>query len=103
MTHQAHKHTHSPPHTNTHAFSIAFLFVFPPSLFATDGYSANQSNVLRMLGYYSLVGLLRVHCLIGDYQGGLKVREAGGGGKRRGCEEEAGESLRNVRGGRVRG
>lgn len=43
------------------------------NLFATDGYSANQSNVLRMLGYYSLVGLLRVHCLIGDYQGGLKA------------------------------
>ena len=43
------------------------------SLFATDGYSATQSNVLRMLGYYSLVGLLRVHTLVGDYYSALKA------------------------------
>ncbi|KAG1667471.1 hypothetical protein FOA52_012226 [Chlamydomonas sp. UWO 241] len=43
------------------------------ALFASDGYLPNQSNVLRMLGYYSLVGLLRVHTLIGDYQGALKA------------------------------
>ncbi|XP_051182698.1 uncharacterized protein [Lolium perenne] len=30
------------------------------------------SNVLKMLGYYSMIGLLRVHCLIGDYSTGLK-------------------------------
>lgn len=39
-------------------------------LFSTDGYYSNQSNVLRLLGYFSLVGLLRVHALIGDYQSG---------------------------------
>lgn len=33
-----------------------------------------QSNVLRMLGYFSLVGLQRVHALVGDYHGALKVR-----------------------------
>lgn len=32
----------------------------------------HQSNVLRMLGYFSLSGLLRVHCLVGDYSTGLK-------------------------------
>lgn len=37
------------------------------------GYYPNSSNVLRMLGYFSLVGLLRVHCLIGDYHTGLKA------------------------------
>lgn len=34
---------------------------------------AQQSNVLRMLGYFSLVGLQRVHALVGDYHGALKV------------------------------
>lgn len=42
-------------------------------LFATDGYYPNQSNVLRMLGYFSLVGLLRVHSLVGDYHSALKA------------------------------
>lgn len=41
---------------------------------ATDGYdySGGSSNVLKVLGYFSMVGLLRVHCLLGDYQTGLK-------------------------------
>ncbi|GAB2275700.1 hypothetical protein Dimus_010454 [Dionaea muscipula] len=40
---------------------------------STDGYDYNGgSNVLKVLGYFSLVGLLRVHCLLGDYQTGLK-------------------------------
>ncbi|KAK1284873.1 hypothetical protein QJS10_CPB20g00680 [Acorus calamus] len=40
---------------------------------ANDGYDYNGgSNVLKVLGYYSMVGLLRVHCLLGDYQTGLK-------------------------------
>ncbi|KAL7598186.1 hypothetical protein Lser_V15G22040 [Lactuca serriola] len=40
---------------------------------ATDGYDYNGgSNVLKVLGYFSMVGLLRVHCLLGDYQTGLK-------------------------------
>ncbi|KAI5007364.1 hypothetical protein ZWY2020_050809 [Hordeum vulgare] len=40
----------------------------------TNGNEHKQggSNVLKMLGYYSMIGLLRVHCLIGDYHTGLK-------------------------------
>ncbi|KAM3351899.1 hypothetical protein ACQJBY_023646 [Aegilops geniculata] len=39
-----------------------------------NGYEHKQggSNVLKMLGYYSMIGLLRVHCLIGDYHTGLR-------------------------------
>lgn len=40
---------------------------------ANDGYDYDGgSNVLKVLGYFSMVGLLRVHCLLGDYQTGLK-------------------------------
>ena len=40
---------------------------------ATDGYDYNGgSNVLKVLGYFSIIGLLRVHCLFGDYYSGLK-------------------------------
>ncbi|XP_068652947.1 uncharacterized protein [Aristolochia californica] len=38
-----------------------------------EGYDYNGgSNVLKVLGYFSMVGLLRVHCLLGDYHTGLK-------------------------------
>ena len=40
---------------------------------ATDGFVQGQSNVLRMLGYFSLIGLQRVHTLTGDYHGAMKV------------------------------
>ncbi|CAA0838369.1 RNA polymerase I-associated factor PAF67 [Striga hermonthica] len=40
---------------------------------ATDGYDySGGSNVLKVLGYFSMIGLLRVHCLLGDYHTGLK-------------------------------
>jgi translation initiation factor 3 subunit L len=39
--------------------------------YKTEGYDQG-SNVVRMLGYFSLVGLLRVHTLVGDYHGALK-------------------------------
>ncbi|CAI8599830.1 unnamed protein product [Vicia faba] len=40
---------------------------------ANDGYDYNGgSNVLKVLGYFGMVGLLRVHCLLGDYHTGLK-------------------------------
>lgn len=40
---------------------------------ANDGYDyTGGSNVLKVLGYFSMVGLLRVHCLLGDYHTGLK-------------------------------
>ena len=41
--------------------------------YETEGYEERQSNVLRMVGYFSLVGLLRLHSLIGDYHGALKA------------------------------
>ncbi|BDA50611.1 Eukaryotic translation initiation factor 3 subunit L [Coccomyxa sp. Obi] len=40
--------------------------------YKTEGYDTG-SNVLRMVGYFSLVGLLRVHTLVGDYHGALKA------------------------------
>ena len=39
----------------------------------TEGYNARESNVLRMLGYFSLIGLQRVHTLVGDYHGALQA------------------------------
>ncbi|KAL5720145.1 hypothetical protein ACHQM5_012840 [Ranunculus cassubicifolius] len=40
---------------------------------ATYGYDySGSSNVLKVLGYFSLVGLLRLHCLLGDYHTALK-------------------------------
>lgn len=40
---------------------------------ATDGYDfSGGSNVLKVLGYFSMIGLLQVHCLLGDYYTGLK-------------------------------
>ena len=40
---------------------------------ATDGYDYNGgSNVLKVLGYFSSIGLLHVHFLLGDYYSGLK-------------------------------
>lgn len=39
----------------------------------SEGYTSNKSNVLRMLGYFSLTGLCRVHGLIGDYHTSLRA------------------------------
>ena len=44
------------------------------ALYESEGYSAGQSNVLRMLGYFSLIGLLRMRVVLGDATAGLKVR-----------------------------
>lgn len=41
--------------------------------FETEGYDPRTSNVLRMLGYFSLVGLSRVHALIGDFYTALQA------------------------------
>ena len=38
--------------------------------YSSEGYDGG-SNVLRMIGYFSLTGLLRVHTLVGDYGGAL--------------------------------
>eukprot|EP00850_Spirogloea_muscicola_P021247 SM000242S08483 [mRNA] locus=s242:164261:167142:+ [translate_table: standard] len=39
----------------------------------TDGYDyeGGGSNVLTVLGYFSIVGLLRMHCILGDYHTAL--------------------------------
>ena len=42
------------------------------SLLEGEGQAPGQSNVLRLLGYNSLVGLLKVHTLLGDYHTALK-------------------------------
>ena len=49
------------------------LVHFPGRLCELEGYYPQSSNVLRMLGYFSLTGLMRVHCLVGDYYTALKV------------------------------
>lgn len=38
-----------------------------------EGFRGTQSNVLLILGYASLIGLSRVHALIGDYGGSLRA------------------------------
>lgn len=41
---------------------------------ANDGYDYDGgTNVLRVLGYFSIIGLVRVHCLLGDYHSGLRA------------------------------
>ena len=40
--------------------------------YKSEGYDAG-TNVLRMVGYFSLTGLLRVHTLVGDYAGALRA------------------------------
>eukprot|EP01026_Neomeris_dumetosa_P061716 TRINITY_DN5827_c0_g1_i3.p1 TRINITY_DN5827_c0_g1~~TRINITY_DN5827_c0_g1_i3.p1 ORF type:complete len:543 (-),score=59.76 TRINITY_DN5827_c0_g1_i3:216-1787(-) len=42
-------------------------------IYKDDGIVDGGSNVLRMLGYFALIGLLRVHTLLGDYESGLKA------------------------------
>ena len=42
-------------------------------LLASGGYPTNSSNVLPLLGYFSLLGQLRVHALVGDYATGLSA------------------------------
>lgn len=42
-------------------------------LFETDVISSNESNVLPVLGYFSLVGLSRYLCLMGQYEDCLKA------------------------------
>lgn len=41
------------------------------AFFESEGYDQRSSNVLRMMGYFSLPGLLRVHTLVGDYHAAL--------------------------------
>lgn len=42
-------------------------------LFETDVVSTSESNVLPVLGYFSLVGLSRYLCLMGSYEECLKA------------------------------
>lgn len=42
-------------------------------MFQTEAYIPGQSNVLHMLGYFSLIGLLRMHSILGDARAGLQA------------------------------
>lgn len=42
------------------------------AIFESDGL-VGTSNVLRMLGYFSLIGLCRFHCIIGQHEEALKA------------------------------
>lgn len=35
-----------------------------------------RNSLYKMLGYFSLIGLLRLHCLLGDYYQALKVLDS---------------------------
>jgi len=41
-----------------------------------DANDFSSNNLYKMLGYFSIIGLLRVHCLLGDYYMALKVVES---------------------------
>ena len=56
-------------HENTSAWPVDAQRRFAE----TEGYEAQSSNVLRTLGYFSLIGLLRMHTLLGDYEAALKA------------------------------
>jgi translation initiation factor 3 subunit L len=43
------------------------------ALFESEGYSPHASNVLHMLGYFSLIGLARLRTVLGDPEGGLRA------------------------------
>ena len=43
------------------------------ALLSSAGYPPGSSNVLPLLGYFSLLGQLRVHALVGDYATGLSA------------------------------
>lgn len=40
---------------------------------ANEGYEYHSSNVLRVLGYFAVTGLSRLHVLLGDYGGALRA------------------------------
>lgn len=42
-------------------------------LWETEGYDPQRSNVRRMLGYFSLVGLLRVYAILGNHSQALQA------------------------------
>lgn len=45
------------------------------ALLETEGYSEHESNVLKMLGYYSMIGQLRCLTIIGEYEAALRALE----------------------------
>lgn len=53
------------------------LFCPPPLAGDPDSVAGEfgRNSLYKMLGYYSLVGLLRLHSLLGDYYQALKVLE----------------------------
>ncbi|KAJ0178406.1 hypothetical protein K1T71_006229 [Dendrolimus kikuchii] len=72
-------HMPEPPEHN-------FPYLHPDTLFLTSVYAAGgdpdsvagefgRHSLYKMLGYFSLVGLLRLHSLLGDYYQAIKVLE----------------------------
>lgn len=63
---------------STSCFNLQMIALLPAAdaqrkFCETEGYEGHSSNVLRTIGYFSLVGLLRVHCLLGEYETALKA------------------------------
>jgi translation initiation factor 3 subunit L len=52
--------------------TVVFLTGDPESVAGEFG----QHSLYKMLGYFSLIGLLRLHSLLGDYYQALKVLES---------------------------
>eukprot|EP00735_Rhodelphis_limneticus_P011632 TRINITY_DN475_c0_g1::TRINITY_DN475_c0_g1_i1::g.2601::m.2601 TRINITY_DN475_c0_g1::TRINITY_DN475_c0_g1_i1::g.2601 ORF type:complete len:568 (-),score=194.45,sp/A7SDW5/EIF3L_NEMVE/50.20/2e-171,Paf67/PF10255.4/6.7e-148,TPR_2/PF07719.12/2.2e+03,TPR_2/PF07719.12/0.056,TPR_1/PF00515.23/3.1e+03,TPR_1/PF00515.23/0.14 TRINITY_DN475_c0_g1_i1:319-2022(-) len=50
-------------------------YEFPSTREEGESWDYSRNNVYRMLGYFSIIGLLRMHCMLGDYYLALKILE----------------------------
>lgn len=53
------------------AMALMYLVGDPTSKFESGSFADHP--MYKMLGYYSLISLMRLHCLLGDYYSALKV------------------------------
>jgi translation initiation factor 3 subunit L len=60
-------------HLHRKHYNFSSFFSSPSS--APESGDHSSHTVYRMLGYFSIVGLLRMHCLLGDYWLALKTLE----------------------------
>ena len=56
------------------SFFLIHFFIGDPNAKVRTGDFADHP-MYKMLGYYSLISLMRLHCLLGDYYSALKVLE----------------------------
>ena len=54
--------------------TVGWVFILPGDPDSVSG-DFGQNSLYKMLGYFSLIGLLRLHSLLGDYYQALKVLE----------------------------